>query len=89
MIDALQNARGKPLACAYSVRATEDATVSTPITEKELQAGFDQTDWTLKTIPSRVAKIGDLWADLFDVKQSLDEPLDRLCEFVEKRTSAS
>jgi bifunctional non-homologous end joining protein LigD len=85
MIDALQNARGKPLACAYSVRATTEAKVSTPITEKELQAGFDQTDWTLKTIPTRVAKIGDLWTDFFDVKQSLDGPLDRLYDFVKKK----
>jgi len=85
MIDALQNARGKPLACAYSVRATQEATVSTPITEKELQAGFDQSDWTLKSIPARVAKIGDLWAEFFNVRQSLEEPLDRLYEFVKKK----
>jgi bifunctional non-homologous end joining protein LigD len=85
MIDALQNARGKPLACAYSVRATEGATVSTPITEKELRVGFDPAQWTLKTVRQRVAKIGDLWGELFHVEQSLEEPLDKLCAIAKKQ----
>jgi bifunctional non-homologous end joining protein LigD len=85
MIDALQNARGKPLACAYSVRATQGATVSTPITEKELRGGFDPTQWTLKTVPRRVARIGDLWGDLFHVEQSLEEPLDKLYAIAKKK----
>ena len=36
LIDALQNARGKPLACAYSVRAFPKAPVSTPLSPDEL-----------------------------------------------------
>jgi bifunctional non-homologous end joining protein LigD len=86
MIDALQNARGKPLASAYSVRATVDATVSTPVTEKELQAGFDPLQFTLKSLPHRLAKIGDLWADFFELRQSLEDPLSRLYHLVKKRT---
>jgi len=82
MIDALQNARGKPLACAYSVRASENAAVSTPITEKELRAGFDPERWNLKTLAARIAKVGDLWADFFEVRQSLDGPLNQLYEYV-------
>ena len=80
MIDALQNARGKPLASAYSVRATSEATVSTPITEKELRAGFDPLQFTLKSVPRRIAKIGDLWSDFFAIQQSLEAPLGRLYE---------
>jgi len=86
MIDALQNARGKPLASAYSVRATAGATVSTPITEEELHAGFDPLKFTLQTVPERVAKLGDLWADFFDVKQSLEEPLAELYELAKNRS---
>ncbi len=82
MIDALQNARGKPLACAYSVRASENAAVSTPVTAKELQAGFDPEQWNLKTLPARIAKVGNLWEEFFEVKQSLDGPLDALYKFV-------
>jgi bifunctional non-homologous end joining protein LigD len=85
MIDALQNARGKPLACAYTVRATQGATVSTPISEKELRAGFDPAQWTLKTVPRRIAKIGDLWGDLFHVEQALEEPLDKLYAIAKKK----
>jgi bifunctional non-homologous end joining protein LigD len=82
MIDALQNARGKPLACAYSVRASENAAVSTPVTVKELRAGFDPEQWNLKTLPARIAKVGDLWKEFFEMRQSLHGPLDELYKYV-------
>ncbi|MGB6201047.1 MAG: DNA ligase D [Candidatus Acidiferrales bacterium] len=84
MIDALQNARGKPLACAHSVRASAGATVSTPVTDKELRNGFDPEQWTLRSVPRRLAKIGNLWGEFFDVAQWLEEPLDRLYAIVKK-----
>jgi bifunctional non-homologous end joining protein LigD len=63
-VDYLQNSRGKTLAAAYSARASGDAGVSTPLTWAEVDAGVDRGDFTIRTIPARVAAVGDLWAAL-------------------------
>jgi bifunctional non-homologous end joining protein LigD len=78
MIDALQNARGKPLACAYSVRAFPKATVSTPLTAEELKKGIDPEKWNIQTLDQRIAKVGDLWADFWESRQTLDQALELL-----------
>jgi bifunctional non-homologous end joining protein LigD len=63
-VDYLQNMRGKTLATAYSVRATDDAGVSAPLTWAEVHAGVDRRDFTLRTMPDRVRAVGDLWKAL-------------------------
>ncbi len=63
-VDYLQNIRGKTLATAYSARASEYAGVSTPLTWKEVDAGVRREDFTIRTVPARLAKVGDLWAGL-------------------------
>ena len=65
-IDYLQNMRGKSLATAYSARATADAGVSAPLTWREVHAGVDRGDFTLRTMPERVREVGDLWKALRD-----------------------
>ena len=61
-VDYLQNILGKTLASAYSVRANDFAGVSTPLTWKEIDArGIDRTDFSMTTMPERLAKSGDLW----------------------------
>ncbi len=61
-LDYLQNARGKTVAAAYCVRAVEDARVSTPLEWAELTPKLDPHAFTLRTVPDRVARRGDLWA---------------------------
>jgi bifunctional non-homologous end joining protein LigD len=61
-VDYLQNIRGKTVAGVYSVRANEGATVSTPLTWDEVRPGLDPGDFTVDTVPARLAKVGDLWA---------------------------
>jgi bifunctional non-homologous end joining protein LigD len=63
-VDYLQNIEGKTLASAYSARASEFAGASTPLTWKEVDAGFDRREFTIVTLPSRIAEVGDLWAPL-------------------------
>ena len=78
LMDALQNARGKPLATVYSVRAYPGAPVSTPVTIGELRRDFSQEQWNLNTIEKRLKAVGDLWKDFWSRRQSLAEALELL-----------
>ncbi len=64
LVDYNQNAWGRTLASIYSVRPTPRACVSTPITWRELGRGIALDDFRIDTVPARVARRGDLWADL-------------------------
>jgi bifunctional non-homologous end joining protein LigD len=64
LVDYNQNAWGRTLASIYSVRPTERATVSTPVTWKEVERGFDIADFHMGNVPERVKKLGDLWKPL-------------------------
>jgi bifunctional non-homologous end joining protein LigD len=64
LVDYNQNAWGRTLASIYSPRPRPDATVSTPVTWKEIERGVRIEDFTMKNVPARVAKIGDLWKPL-------------------------
>jgi bifunctional non-homologous end joining protein LigD len=68
--DYNQNVRGKSLAAAYSVRRHAAATVSTPVTWDELP-GVYPTDFTVHTVPGRLAQVGDPWAGILAAKRDL------------------
>jgi len=61
-VDFGQNARGKTVAAAYGVRARPEATVSAPIAWTELTPDLDPRNFTVRTLPGRLARTGDLWA---------------------------
>ena len=61
LVDYNQNAWGRTLASVYSVRPRPDATVSAPVTWEEVERGFSMSDFTMATMPSRIAEVGDLW----------------------------
>jgi bifunctional non-homologous end joining protein LigD len=64
LVDYNQNAWGRTLASVYSPRPRPLATVSTPVTWDELEAGACTEDFRLDNVPARVERLGDLWAPL-------------------------
>jgi bifunctional non-homologous end joining protein LigD len=62
LVDYNQNAWGRTLASIYSVRPRAGATVSTPVTWEEIEAGVRIEDFHLFDVPQRIAALGDLWA---------------------------
>ena len=80
-IDCLQNILGKTLATAYSARASEYAGVSTPVTWREIDEGFDRREFTIRTAPTRLESAGDLWAAL---RKSKGVDLTRVARYAER-----
>ena len=70
-VDWMQNARGKSLASAFTARAKPKATVSMPITWKQISDGVKITDFTIENVPELLEKKGDAWAEFFDSRQTL------------------
>jgi bifunctional non-homologous end joining protein LigD len=66
LVDYNQNAWGRTLASIYSVRPKPQAPVSTPVTWKEVERGIKITDFTLRNVPARLQKVGDLWQPLLE-----------------------
>jgi bifunctional non-homologous end joining protein LigD len=66
-LDYNQNVRGKTLASIYSPRPAPGATVSVPLQWDELDKIYP-TEFTIDTVPGRVAKTGDLWSGILKAK---------------------
>ena len=75
-IDFNQANRDRTMAGAYSPRALPAATVSTPVTWDELEAGVDPSAFTVRSVPGRLAEVGDPWADLLAKPGRIDTLLE-------------
>ncbi|WP_345801696.1 non-homologous end-joining DNA ligase [Microbacterium sp. AZCO] len=75
-IDFNQANRDRTMAGAYSPRALPGATVSTPLTWDELEAGVDPAAFTVRSVPERLASVGDPWATLLDKPGRIDTLLE-------------
>lgn len=74
-VDFNQNAKDRTVASAYSVRATDDARVSTPLVWDEV-AGSDPAAFTIDTVPDRFARIGDPWESMSESVGGLESLLE-------------
>lgn len=59
--DCLQNGYGKTIVAPYSPRGVEGAPVSAPLKWSEVTRRLDPQRYTIKTMPRRLEKVGDLF----------------------------
>ncbi len=76
-VDAQQNAAGKSVVAAYSVRARRGATVSAPLEWSELRRTLRLEAFTIETMPVRLRRIGDIWGAAMK-RRNTKRVLDRL-----------
>jgi bifunctional non-homologous end joining protein LigD len=70
-VDWMQNARGKSLAAVFTARAKPKATISMPLTWKQIEQGVKISDFTVRNVPALLKKTGNAWSDFFDRRQTL------------------
>src|SRR5687768_10544208 len=72
LVDTGRNEYSATFAAAYTVRARAGAPVSAPCTWAEVESGtVGPKTFTIRNMAARIAKVGDLWSDLLECKQSL------------------
>jgi DNA ligase D-like protein (predicted polymerase) len=74
-VDYNQNAKDRTQCSAYSVRPTPDARVSTPLRWAEVPT-CDPAEYTFRTVPDRVAALGDPSEGIDEAAGSLDALLE-------------
>ena len=74
-LDYNQNAKDRTVASAYSVRPVPDARVSAPLTWDELP-DVALADFTMRTMPDRFARLGDVGAGIDGAVGSLEALLE-------------
>jgi bifunctional non-homologous end joining protein LigD len=78
-VDTGRNGYSATFAAAYTVRAKRGAPVSAPCTWDEIEKGKVAPDtFTLRNMPARIKKVGDLWADMLKRRRSLAKPIEKL-----------
>lgn len=76
-VDYGQNSRDRTIACAYSIRPTQDARASAPIRWDEVDE-VDPAEFTLQTMRDRVSEVGDLMKGMWRKKASLVSRFEQL-----------
>ena len=79
LVDWSQNTEHKSMVCAYSVRAKQRPTVSTPVDWDELEGALDAGDpdalsFEMGDVLERAAQLGDIFVPVLTVRQELRAP---------------
>ena len=74
-LDYNQNARDRTIRSAYSVRASPDGRVSTPVTWADLEE-VEPRDFTIATVPARFREKGDVHAGIDSIAVGIEPLLD-------------
>ena len=83
LVDTGRNGYSATFASAYAVRPKPGAPVSAPCTWDEVERGdAGPRTFTLRTMPDRVARVGDLWAEMPKRRRSLRAPAEKLKRLV-------
>ena len=79
-LDFLQNRRGQTLAPPYAVRPVPAASVSAPLDWDELDGELNPSRFTIRTMPERLDRLGDLFAGALHDRQPLLPAIRRFAE---------
>ena len=88
-IDHNMNRAGANISAAYSLRPETGATVSTPLTWKEVEKGVTPQDFTIETVWKRFKKVGDLFEGVRTKPQDLRPALEAMGLPPEKALAAN
>jgi bifunctional non-homologous end joining protein LigD len=78
-VDTGRNGYSATFAAAYTVRAKPGAPVSAPCTWQEIESGkVAPATFTLRNMPDRIARVGDVWGAMKRRGRSLNAPMERL-----------
>jgi bifunctional non-homologous end joining protein LigD len=85
-VDTGRNGYCATFAAAYTVRAKRGAPVSAPCTWTEVERGeVSPGVFTLRNMPGRIAKVGDLWGDMRRRGRSLKRATEKLRRLMPKK----
>jgi bifunctional non-homologous end joining protein LigD len=77
-LDYLQNRPGQTVAAPYSVRPTDDATVSMPLHWEEVNDMLQPADFTINNARTRIDTMGDIWKPVLGKGVDLAKVMKRI-----------
>jgi bifunctional non-homologous end joining protein LigD len=78
LVDTGQTGRSRTIVAPYSVRAHPGATVSLPLRWEEVHRALDPREFSMFTVPERIAERGDALSGFFDVVPDVASVVERL-----------